>query len=232
LGSGESVVMVATSFVGAFQGLDALDAKTGKMLWRAPSLLQSYQSTAVADIDGDGAPEVLFGDKSNRVYCIDSHGQLRWNVHLDGRGIYSAPAIADLEGKGQATLFQVTRGDSVNGKNLFAVDAGGAVVDSWELPGGGAGSPLLCRWKNDNDVHLLVAGGSGKLISYHLRQNPGAKLLWTGLQGSFATPPPSPSGASASPARGPAPGVTKIVTVSLGTTTLREPSEGAKLMAL
>ncbi|MGD1103006.1 MAG: PQQ-binding-like beta-propeller repeat protein, partial [Terriglobia bacterium] len=232
LGSGESVVMVATSFVGAFQGLDALDAKTGKMLWRAPSLLQSYQSTSVADIDGDGAPEVLFGDKSNRVYCIDSHGQPRWNVHLDGRGIYSAPAIADLEGKGQATLFQVTRGDSVNGKNLYAVDAGGAVVDSWELPGGGAGSPILCRWKNDNDVHLLVAGGSGKLISYHLTQNPGAKILWTGLQGSMPGPPPFPSGASASPARGPAPGTTKIVTVSLGTTTLREPSEGAKLVAL
>ena len=192
LGSGKPVVMVATSFVGAFQGLDALDAKTGKMLWRAPSLLQSYQSTAVADIDGDGAPEVLFGDKSNRVYCVDAHGQPRWNVHLDGRGIYSAPAIADLEGKGQAMLFQVTRGDECEREKSLC--RGRRRHKSW-IPGN-------CRAA----ARVLPSSAVGRMItkctcwlpevpasciSYHLTQNPGAKILWTGLQGSFATPPPS-----------------------------------------
>jgi outer membrane protein assembly factor BamB len=229
---GKSVVMVATSFVGAFQGLDALDAKTGKMVWRAPSLLQSYQSTAVADIDGDGAPEVLFGDKSNRIYCIDSHGQPRWNTHLDGRGIYSVPAIADLEGKGRAMLFQVTRGDSVNGNSLYAVDAGGKIVDSWALPGGGAGSPILCRWQNENEVHLLVAGGSGKLISYRLTQNPGARILWSGLQGGFPRPPHFLAGAPGSMVEGPKPTTRRTVFVGLGTTVIQEPSKAAELVAL
>jgi len=80
-------------------------------------------------------------------------------------------------------------------------------------------------------VHLLAAGGSGKLTAYRLTQNPGAKILWTGLQGRFPAPPHSSSGASASPARASA-AATKIVNVSLGTTTLQEPSEGAQLVAL
>ena len=232
LGSREPVVLVPMAFEGVFQGLDAFNATSGKMLWRARSLMQSYQSTAVADIDGDGALEVLYGDKSNHVFCVDAHGQPRWNVHLDGRGIFFAPAIADLEGKGRAMLFQVVRAAGVNGKSLYALNAGGAIVDSWELPGGGVSSPILCRWRNESEVHLLAAGGSGKLIAYRLTQNPGAKILWTGLQGSLPGPPHSSLGASASPARPTAAAATKVVPVSLGTTTLREPSEGAQLVAL
>ena len=232
LGSGDPVVLISTPFVGAFQGVDAFNARTGKMLWQAPSLLQSYQSIAVADIDGDGAPEILFGDKSDRVFCVDAHGQPRWNVHLDGRGIFFAPAIADLEGRGKATLFQVVRAKGTNGKSLYVLDSGGAIVDSWELPGGGGSSPLLCRWQNESALHLLVAGDSGKITSYRLTQNPGAKILWTGLQGRLPGAPTVPSGASASPAKPPAAVAAKVVPVSLGTTTIQEPSEGAKLVAL
>jgi outer membrane protein assembly factor BamB len=231
LGSGGPVALVTIPFVGTFQGLDARDARTGKMLWHAPSLLQSYQSIAVADIDGDGAPEILYGDKSDRVYCVDAHGKPRWDVHLDGRGIFFTPAIADLEGKGRATLFQVVRATGTNGKSLYALDASGTILDSWELPGGGGGAPILVRWQNESEVHLLVAGESGKLTAYRLTQNPGAKILWTGLQGRFATPPSSPSSASASPAV-PSVAATKVVNVSLGTTTIEEPSQGAPLVAL
>jgi outer membrane protein assembly factor BamB len=228
LGSERSVVLV---LVGP-EGLDARDAKTGKILWHTPALLQTYQSIAVADIDGDGAPEVLYGDKSNRVFCVDAHGQSRWTVHLDGRAIFFAPAIADLEGKGRATLFQVVRDAGVNGKSLYALDSGGAIIDSWELPGGGVSSPILCRWRNESEVHLLAVGASGKLIAFRLTQNPGARILWMGLHGRMPGPPPSASGASANPARASAPAASKVVPVSLGTTTLREPSDGAQLVAL
>jgi outer membrane protein assembly factor BamB len=232
LSSGERVVLVATPFVGGFQGLDAVDAKTGKTLWHARSLLQSYQSNAVADIDGDGTPEILFGDKSNRIFCLDAQGKPRWNVHLDGRGIFFAPAIADLEGRGRTVIFQVTRAESVNGKNIYAVDANGTVIDSWALPGGGAGSPILCRWGNERALHLLVAGGSGKLISYALAQSPGARILWNGLQGSFAPPPRSPAGDSASPVKAPTATDAETVSVSLGTTLIHVLAQGAKLIAL
>ncbi len=124
----------------------------------------------------------------------------------------------------------MTRGDSVSGKSLYAVDSNGAVLDSWALPGGGAGSPILCRWQNDKAVHLLVAAGSGKLTSYRLEQSAGARILWTGVQNSFGTPPPSPT-ASAKPTKAAA-GATKIVNVSLGTTVLHEASQDAKLVAL
>jgi outer membrane protein assembly factor BamB len=230
LDSAKSVVLVSTPYEGRFQGISALDAATGKPLWVTHSLLQVYQATAVADIDGEGIPEVLYGDKSTHVFCADAHGHPRWNVLLDGRGIFFAPAIVDLEGKRRATLFQVVRATGVNGKSLYAIQADGTVVDSWELPGGGVSSPILCRWRTENDVHLLVASGSGKVIAYKLEQNPGAKILWTGLQGRFAGPPPSPSRASSRPAMATA-SAAHIIPVSLGTTTISAQPEGAKLVA-
>ena len=230
LGSAKPVVLVSTPYEGRFQGIYALDAATGKPLWVTHSLLQVYQATAVADIDGDGIPEVLYGDKSTHVFCVDAHGHRRWNVLLDGRGIFFAPAVADLEGKGRATAFQVVRGTGVNGKSLYALQSDGTVVDSWELPGGGVSSPILCRWRNENDVHLLAVGGSGKLIAYKLEQSAGAKILWTGLQGSFAGPPPSPARASVLRANAAA-SAAHTIRVSLGTTTISAQPEGAKLVA-
>ncbi len=228
----KQTVLVATAFVGSWQGLDAVDAATGKMLWRAPSLLQSYQSTAVADIDGDGAPEILYGDKSNRVFCVDANGKPRWNVHLDGRGIYFAPAIANLNGDGRATIFQVTRSEGAEGKPLYVLDSSGGIVDSWDLPGGGVSAPVLCQWQNESEVHLLVAGGSGKLIAYRLMQKPGAKILWTGLQGG--PPQPLRTGTNAGEAVDISheTAMKNIVRISLGTTTIEEPSEGAALVAV
>jgi outer membrane protein assembly factor BamB len=226
LGSGKPVVLV---LVGP-EGIDALNAQTGEMLWRAPAMMQTYQSIAVADIDGDGAPEVVYGDKSNHLFCVDAYGQPRWTVHLDGRAIFFSPAIADLEGKGRATLFQVVRDAGVNGKSLYALDPDGAIIDSWELPGGGVSAPVLCRWRNDPAVHLLAVGASGKLVAFRVTQNPGAKILWTGLQGGLPGPLPSALGASTNSGRTPVPAASKVVPVSLGTTTLQEPSEGAKLV--
>jgi hypothetical protein len=231
LGLSEPVVLVPTPFVSAFQGIEAFGTRTGKRLWQAPSLLQSYQSTVVADIDGDGVPEILFGDKSDGVYCVDAHGQPRWAAHLDGRGIYFAPAVVDLEGKGRATIFQVVRAAGGNGKSLYVLDAAGTVVDSWDLPGGGADAPIACRWRDENEIHLLVVSGSGKLISYRLAQSPGAHILWPRLPGGASVAnlsaeysAPAVKTSSTAPA--------KIVPVSLGTTTLTEPAAGANLIAL
>ena len=231
LGSNQPVVLVSTPYQGKTQGVNALDAVTGKPLWVAPSLQQVYQATAVADIDGDGVPEIVFGDKSNHVLCSDSHGHPRWNVLLDGRGIIYAMAIADLSGRGRATLFQAVRDAGTNGKSLYAIQADGTVIDSWKLPGGGLTSPILCRWQNESEIHLLVAGSSGNLVAFRLQQNPGAKILWTGLQGRLAGPPTSTGHASAAP-NSIATSAARAVSISLGTTTISAQAAGAKVVSL
>jgi outer membrane protein assembly factor BamB len=180
---GHYEVYFPTAFNNAHPGLFALDAATGRQLWKAPSVLQSYRSTVVADLDGDGQSEILFGDKNSSLFCLDSRGQQHWTTQLPGRGIFFAPAVADLRGNGACTSFAVVRGTGSTGKSLYALDAAGKVVDELALPGGGGCSPILCRFEGRKDVSLLVLSSSGQLQCYRLDQNAAAaRILWPGVR--------------------------------------------------
>jgi len=170
-----------SSFVSAKPGLIALDALTGTVLWKAPSVLQSYRSTVAADLDGDGQTEILFSDKNTRIYCVDSRGRQRWSTQVDGQGSFYAPAVADLGG-GRRWIFQVIRGAGVNGKSLYVLDSAGKLVEALPLPGGGGASPGLFRFRGDASLRLLAASGD-RLVSFSLPQDPAAaKIVWPGLR--------------------------------------------------
>ena len=181
-------VFFPTAFNNARPGLFALDARTGKSLWKAPSVLQSYRSTVVADVDGDGKNEILFGDKNSSLFCLDAGGKQRWATQLQGRGIFFAPAVAVLGGNGVGTIFAVVRGAGSDGKSLYALDANGQMLDAIALPGGGASSPALCRFAGQSEVRLLALSGGGQLLCYRPDQTPGgaAKILWPGIRNDIA----------------------------------------------
>ncbi|MCC7496293.1 MAG: PQQ-binding-like beta-propeller repeat protein [Bryobacterales bacterium] len=184
-GDGRYQLLIPSSYVQFKPGIWALDARTGGQLWKADSQLQTYQSTAIADLDGDGNNEILFGDKNTRVYCVNTQGKQLWSTQLDGRGIFFAPAVADLEGNRQATIFQVVRDAGENGKSLYALNARGEILQSVALPGGGANSPSLVRFQGQAEVKLLVNTRGGKLACYRLSQSPGrARMLWASVRGS------------------------------------------------
>ena len=54
----------------------------------------------VADIDGDGRPEILAGSERGILYCLDAGGTLKWKHDCEGQ-IRAAPAIADINGDGR-----------------------------------------------------------------------------------------------------------------------------------
>ena len=178
---GKYEVYLPTAYNNAYPGLFALDAASGRQLWKAPSFLQSYRSTVMADLNGDGKNEILFGDKNSSVFCVNPDGSQRWSVQLPGRGIFFAPAIAALNGTGGATIFMVVRGSGNTGKSLYALDSNGKTVDSFELPGGGGDSPVLCRFQGRSDVSLVVLSAGGQLLCYRPEQN-AARILWPGIR--------------------------------------------------
>ena len=180
---GRFEVYFPTAFNNAHPGLFAFDAATGNPLWKAGSVLQSYRSTIVADLDGYGRNEILFGDKNSSLFCLDERGRRRWTTQLPGRGIFFAPAVAALQGDGAAVSFVVVRGVGSNGKSLYALDSAGKILGALALPGGGGCSPMLCRFEGRPDVSLLVLSSGGQLICNRPEQQPGAaRILWPGIR--------------------------------------------------
>jgi outer membrane protein assembly factor BamB len=168
---GKVEILIATSFLGANLGLYALDGATGRPRWRAPSELQSYHSHVVADVDSDGELEVLYGDKNTRLYCARARdGAVRWSTQLEGRGIFFAPALADLDGTGKLTIFQTVRGTS-----LYALNDEGKTTGSWAIPGGSNSSPVAVRFAHSPDV-VIVQADSGRGIHLIKPQQRRARL--------------------------------------------------------
>lgn len=180
---GRYEVYLSSAFNQSRPGLFAIDALTGKLLWKAESKMQSYNSTAVADLEGDGSSEILFGDKNTRLYCLDAKGKQKWSVQVGGRGIFYAPAIADLHGDGKATVFVVARGTGVDGFGMYALDPAGNTVEKIVLEGGGVTAPALMRFEGSREVRLLAYTASGKLQCFRLSQDAGkSRILWAGLR--------------------------------------------------
>jgi hypothetical protein len=219
-------VLLSTSFVGSATGLLRLDAATGALVARTPSEVQAYQSTVVADLNADGTPSVLFGDKNTVLYCLDGHGRKLWATRLAGRGIFHAPAVI---GSGHESLIlQTVRGTGPDGSCVYALDRFGRVTDHVSLPGGGGSSPLVCRFVGDSELSLITLSAGGVLERRELPRpwNEG-RVLWAGPP---ETPPPL-----ASPVAAPrdAPETKEELEATLGTNTLKaSPPPGARYMAL
>ncbi len=91
----------------------------GAQLWAypfgmGPSPYVGASEALIADLNGDGAPEVIFTTYSSgdprmpdtpaQLIVLNANGVELHSVELDGRGSMSAPTIADVDGDGQPEL--------------------------------------------------------------------------------------------------------------------------------
>ena len=60
--------------------------------------VESY-GPCLADINGDGKLEVIFGSCDNKVYALNYDGSLLWS-YTTGEWVYSSPAVADINNDG------------------------------------------------------------------------------------------------------------------------------------
>ena len=76
---------------------------------------------AIADLEGDGSPELLVTAYGGHVLCLDNSGALLWVSDEATASVYTYPSVADLDGDGTA---EVIAGDHVfdaTGATLFTV---------------------------------------------------------------------------------------------------------------
>jgi outer membrane protein assembly factor BamB len=173
----------------------------GKTVWTAQASGKVRPAPALADLDGDGAVDVIVGDESGALRALaGATGKPLWTVktgesEYGARGYIAAVAIADLDGDGHDDVVAAAR-DAIlaayRGKD-------GAVL--WQH-GGGSGvhaSPTVADFDLDGKPEVLAAWSYGE-VSVH-DGNTGAVRWGTslqrddgGIEGLFATPTPLPGG--------------------------------------
>jgi subtilase family protein/VCBS repeat protein len=116
--------------------LSAWNARTGAYLPAFPVLMDDYQffvNPAIADIDGDGLPEVISGSGGYLVHAFNHLGRepVGW-PKFTGHWLAASPAVGDLDGDGLLEVVITTREGSLYVWNTPGpVQVGGRPAVQW-----------------------------------------------------------------------------------------------------
>jgi hypothetical protein len=127
---------------------------------------------SLADIDGDGAPEIVAGTKAGALCLVDG-GTLVWALPLE-RSPNPSPVVADADGDGEPDILVTTDDGS-----LIAVSAAGQVTATIPLPGV-PGSPFVCDLDGDGVPEAAVTTSAGLLFALSLTGSAEATVEWAG----------------------------------------------------
>lgn len=112
-----------------------------------------YASPAVADLDKDGKPEVLWGGYTLMV-VTGTNGTLKWNTTQTGR-LWPGIVVADLDHNGSLEVV------TANGNGYIDVyNANGSPVSGWHLQPTGTSNELrslaVADIDNNGDLEIVV----------------------------------------------------------------------------
>lgn len=129
--------------------------KGGPVLWTLDMSSDLKGSGAVADVDGDGKPEVVFGSYYNdeHVYCLDgATGAVKWKFKSHGGPLDASIAIADLDGDKAPEILSA---DSAYGK-LYVLTGKGELKGTIDLPSGTDSPPAVADLDGDGKVEIVI----------------------------------------------------------------------------
>jgi MYXO-CTERM domain-containing protein len=166
----------------------------------------------IADLDGDGAAEILFPSYDGRLHAVwldqtERHG---WPIDLNPPGAstirFASEAVAaELDGDGRLeVLFHVwtAKGSHQDGE-LRIVDWQGGPLASVPLPrngetwSGALGAPTLANIDGDPALEVLSGTTGAGLIAHELPGTAGARVVWRTSRGDFTRAAPEPGATAA-----------------------------------
>src|SRR5437762_4811384 len=136
----------------------ALDGATGSLKWRAPSGNRVWPGIVVADLTGDGTPEVIVARDSDELTVYNRFGSVLWTRNPFGGGELRTLAVTDLENDGQREVI-VGRADGIGSRQVTVFSSNGTVRAGWPArrdgePGFGGG-----MWNSDVAVADMKGDG-------------------------------------------------------------------------
>ncbi|MCL5103321.1 MAG: FG-GAP-like repeat-containing protein [Armatimonadetes bacterium] len=175
-------------------------------------------SPALADLDGDGKPEIIVGTDSGKVFAYNWQGRapVGWDggIKLDSSGVYpvqSSPVVGDINGDGKVevvvgcnngyvyAIYNDGIAHAQDGQSTSPIAWAGCCVPPGQTAANIFTSPVIDDIDNDGRVDILVAGDKGiYLFSLNApyMQNP-ALYPWPTFhhdnqRTGCITPPPPP----------------------------------------
>lgn len=196
-------VLITRSNVNNNTCLIALDGRNGTLLWRTRDVMQGYVSNAVVDLTGTNQWVVFHGDKGNNLYCENADGTRRWHAVLNGRGIFWAPAVADVDGDGHLEIIVGVRGeDPETGACVFVVGDDGTVKERLDLGNDANAGPAAGDLDGDGCVDLVLVSQNPNRVQC-LSRNAKGRVGWASLRGNARMTGCAPNVSSGKPAAKP-----------------------------
>ena len=111
---------------------------------------------ATSDLDDDGYPEIISGDIENRLYTINSTGELVWDLDLGERIKYSPMVIR----KDDSKVILAASNDS-----LFFINSTGNVYYVHNSSSEFSYSPIVLDLNKDCNGELIISESDGNITS-------------------------------------------------------------------
>ncbi|HNV08523.1 MAG TPA: FG-GAP-like repeat-containing protein [Dokdonella sp.] len=135
-----------------------------------------FSSPTIADLDGNGSPEIIFGTQGGRVVAVRANGTLMWSRSTGSVSVQSKPAVADIDGDGQLEVIVGAGSASVNGGGIHVISHTGQLQCSFtalnpEHPQGMYASPSVGNLDPSTPGVLEIAVASFDFRFRVLRHN-------------------------------------------------------------
>lgn len=124
-----------------------------------------WSSPALADINGDGKKEAIFGTNKGNIHAISPEGQdIAGFPILLNDVVRSSPAIGDLDGD-EGTEIAVGCGDGM----LYAFDGDGSMLSGFPRKTAGTitSSPAIGDIDGDERPEIIVGSSDGGIYAWH-----------------------------------------------------------------
>lgn len=137
---------------------------------------ESYSTPAIADISGDGIPEIVVADNDGTVVAYRPDGSVRWATHIANAALLSSPVLADVGGDGRRDVVIGVMDGSVA---WIDGPSGGLVHKFWDtpsiacLPGvyckprGFFATPVVADLDGDGAPEIVAASWDHQLYAWH-----------------------------------------------------------------
>jgi hypothetical protein len=142
-------------------------------------------SPIVADVDDDGALEVVFESATDYVYCLNADGSQQWVRDLGANGHISwnfVPAVADVDADGHTEVVAVSNRENTLNISLAVLSGNNGNVEwSLEVP---PACPVIANVDGDAELEILLS----LTDSTYCRRGSNGAVQWSFGHGGYSAP--------------------------------------------